>query len=992
MIDYFTPPGRYSIREVRKRLQDLSKGDKNLFSSESIDGFIQQFWYQDIYDSILMVPWVFEMLLHWLKLWKRFPSRFEFYSKIIDNLTRNDLRVRSDLHKVAVHFELIQQNELPKDLFIKSIHELRLSTVTVAWLKDRLLIEEIAEDKVKELPVRFKWFHHSFTEYLAADNILSSDKILDNLQSLMIVHVDEDNTDNIKPSWNGTLGFLLLSGRGNEILEWLVSHIERNPLNLFESIAETIVLRGPDNVNDTIKDRVFRAIYGTIQDRSIWIRSLPAYGLWRFYTNNQRSVLEKDCRKLSSVEETYIHRGNAVAYFTELVKHNKLPASIKKLWKPRLIQYAMDSNTNGVLQRYTLDALELYDDQSLVDKLKPYYDRPERKSDQLLSQAFIEFCSSFKTKKNVSVEVLIDASKQSMDVYGRHGLQELINQKEIEVLLHAFNDDSQFLERFIDSENIFAKEDNEEVGDGKLVSRIIELSRNNSKIWELAFQVIVAAVKSVNLFDLQNSHLIRRLASELPDTYKLITKLIEGAKEHKDDNHIVYKLLDLFPVMLTKGNWRKILLIIEKSGVYPKSRVDDIVYQLRWRHGAAGKELFSIIAPFRNLEITPEPAPQERDREEKNKVLKEFRQKLEPSPGQYMTDVFEYYVTNAKVLDPLSAKDKKRILFLAFDDQIKRLVTNKFEITLSDFPPKTNQFSWSRQAAYYGDMVRVVQKLEPKKLDDPIVQKHLINFIPFTYSDDLQTLCEVVIYVTPEQFSQLNEHLTNPSDHRRYFIPESYISFVEHLTKTNNMSFCLPVLKSLVFGDYIDEWVLVHALGVFGQISVRNDELQAILRDVFTKFNKSKKQLAEEANRQLIEYFQDKRAIKWRITQIKKRLAPFQPPRMGVAHTVSGIEEEFESMKFAKPIVYSQDPSVFKQLFGIYKNIFEKAQQQSDFLLYRNYVWKLILSNLENYPLSGFILMSSWLTKNPRLTVWMKEELRQLRLKIINRQATVDNL
>ena len=984
MRDYLTPPGRYSIREVRKRLQDLSWGDKQHFSSQAIDEFIQQFWYQDIYVSILMVPWIFEKLLRWLKHLRRFPSRFEFYTKLIDDLTRKNPVIRADLHKIAIHFELIQQNELPGDLFIKLIRELNLSKVTVAWLKEKELIEEIAADKDKNLPVHIRWIHHSFTEYLAVENILSSDRILDSLQSLAIVHVDEDDTDNIKPSWNGALGFLLSSGRGKEILEWIVSYIERNPLNLFESIAETIVLRGPDDIDDVVKDKVFRAIYGTIQDRSIWIRNLPAYGLWRFYTSNQLSVLEKDCRKRDSFEETYIHRGNAVAYFTELIKHKKISNSIKEKWKPRLIRFALDANTNGVLQRYTLDALELYDDQSLVDKLKPYYDRPERKSDQLLSQAFIEFCSSFRTKEKVSVEVLIAASKQSMDVYGRHGLQELNSQREIEVLLRAFIDDPQFLERFIDSENIFAKEDDEEAGDGKLVSRIIELARTNSNVWELAFRVIVAAIQNINLFDLQNSHIIRRLSSELPDTYRLVTKLLDDAKTHKEDNHVTYKLLELLPATLNKGNWKRILSIIEKSKICPKDRINGIVYQLRWRHGETGKKLFSIIAPIRNLEIKPEPTPQERDREERNKIIKEFHQKLEPAPKQYMTDVFEYYLRNVKVIDPLSAKDKKRLLFLAFDDQIKRFDTNEFKITLSDFPPKTNQFSWTRQAAYYGDMLRVVEKLTPKKLQEPDVQQHLIDFIPFAYSNDLQTICKVVTHITPSQFTKLNQHMLDENDHRRYHLPESYISFVEQLAKTNDMSFCLPVLKSFVYGDYIDEWVLVHALRTFGKMSTQNSDLLTMLRDVFTKFIKTKKQLAEEANRQLIEYFNYKRAISWRVTQIKTRLAPFQPPRMGVAHTVSGIEEEFDSNVFAKPLLNSNDPSIFRQLFDIYIEIDKKALQQQSFTSYRRYVWRLILEHIGNLDFAEFTQAHRMLKQYSRIDMWMQEDLRIKRLEIIN--------
>lgn len=986
MRDYFTPKGRYNIRKVREMLLDPVVWKKKKPSVAIIDEFIQQFWYQDLHECILMIPWITVRLIGYIRNNNRLPTRFELYQDLISSITKGRHEIIKDLYKIGIRFELLQQNQLPVKEFTKTLKKLKLQTTSLQWLLDRKLVEAVSEEVDGKVTRSIKWFHHTFTEFLAADWILTSSKeIASKLNSLAIVHLTEDNTDNIKPSWNGVIGFLLGSSRGVETLEWVVSMIEKNPLNLFETLGNSIVLYALSDVSNEMKDRVFQSIYGTIQDRCIWIRLLPSFGLWRFYTKNQLAILEAHCKQTSNEVETYVHRGNAVAYFTELIRHKKISAALRNKWKARFISFAQDANTNGVLQRYSLDALELYQDPRLVKILKPYYETPLRQSDQLLSQAFVEFCTSVQKKNKESVEVLINASKQKMDVYGRHGLQDLSKKKDIILFLHALVKDPDFLERFIDSESIFSGDSGDE-GDRKLIGKIVSLAQKGKYIQKLLYDIIVTALNHPELYDLHRSYMICTFFSWLPDTPEVVAKLLKMAQEEKkqNKNHFIYQLFDLLPVAFTSKNWKILLKLIEKSGVYPRERVNDVIYRLRWLEDEKAKQLFSIIAKQRKLKVEPKQTVEEQNRVKREKIYKDFQWKLQPEPGQYMTDVFEYYLQNAKIIDPLKPKDKKRLLYLAYEDGVKRLDPNKFNLKITDFPEQRNQFSWSRQAAFFGDMVRVIEKLGPKRLRKPVVQQHLIDFVPFAYTSDLQTIRKHVTIVTESQLLSLNNHIIEKDDHRRYHLPDSYVSFVEHLAKINNIRFCLPVLRSLIGAEYIDESVSEYSLKVYGAIEGKTDEYRKMLSNFFIKFKKSKRSLAEEANRQLIEIFSDENAINWRITQIKERIQPFTPPRSGEAHSVGLVEEEFDSLRFAKPLFLVNGESIFHKLIKLYKAASKQTALDNKFSSYSNYIWKILLKYIEKQKFTQSFQMQKKLIHRTDISAWQKEEILQIRLNKIN--------
>lgn len=990
MRDYFTPEGRHSIHKVREMFLDRALWKKKKPSAATINEFIQKFWTQDLYDSILMIPWVTERLIGHIKHNGRLPTRFELYSDVIVGITRKNRTITQDLYKIGLHFELIQQNQLPIPEFTKALRKLKLQRVTLQWLLDRKLVETVSEEVDGTVVKNIKWFHHSFTEFLTADGIFrSGEPIAGKLTSLAVIHLDEDNTNNIKPSWVGVIGFLLGSPRGLETLEWVITMIEKNPLNLFETIGNAIVLYAPGRVSDDLKDRVFRAIYGTIQDRGIWIRSIPSFGLWRFYTENQLAIIDKDCKATGDEVATYVHQGNAVAYFTELIRNKKVSESVKKTWKPRLVQFAQDKNMNGVLQRYTLDALELYRDARLVKILKPYYDLPERQNDELLSQAFVQFCTNVQKKNKESVEVLINAAKQKMDVYGRHGLQELSKKNDIILFLRALLDDPVFLDRFIDSESIFSGDSDDE-GDRKLIGKILLLAQKDRRIQKLLYAIIVAALKNPDLFNLHQSYLIRTFFARLPDTGAVVTELLRLAQEEKeqDRNRFAYKLFDLLPIALTSKNWKRLLALIEKSDMYPRQRVDDVIYRLRWLGDEHAKQLFVVIAGQRKLPIESAESITELEVAKNRQILKDFQWKLQPEPGQYMTDVFEYYLQNAKVLDPLKPKDKKRLLYLAYSDGIKRLDPNEFSLKITGFPEQRNQFTWSRQASFFGDMVRVVEKLAPRKLLEPDVQQHLIDFIPFAYTSDEQTIHKHVTRVIKSQLTKLNKHISETRDHRRYHLPDSYVSFIDHLSKRNDVHFCLPVLKSLIGADYIDEWVSVKALKVYGSIEGKTDKYRKMLDEIFRTYVKSNRLLTEEANRQLIEIFSDGAAIKWRIAQIKARIKPFIPLRSGIAHAVGPDEEEFDSMHFAKPLTYVVSRLALEDLVNLYNEVNKYSESDERYESYRNYVWRILIQLLEGVMLQGkydmFFDFSQVILRKIEYTSWMQEEIREIRRKLVD--------
>lgn len=986
MQDYFTPDGHISTKEVRKQLLSSSSWGGPKISKDDVDNIIGTFWFQDYYNNFITIPDVFEQLKQYLIKNKKISSRFNFYQFYIGQLISSKTEL-DELHRIGVEFELLQKNDFDVDLFAQVIKKTKASKINLNWLKNKQLVWEI-EGKLS-------WAHHSITEYLAADYIISQKKPIQTVRNLIVLHVDEDNSDNIKPSWLGVVRFLLESSIGEDILNWLLDTLEVFPTNLTEDLANVLAVSGPNISNPNQKQRVFNIVYDTYQTRKIWLPVWARKDLVRFFTIDQLKKLENHIKQSKDAVETYVHRGNVVAVVDQLIREKIItkPEQVT-LWKNRFITYALDKNDNGVLQRHSLHALSQFPEKDglLIAKLMPILESP----DSLVREAFIQYCYESAPNTHESIDVMVKAILSKSKIYGRYGLYAINTTTGFNYLVEQFIDKPDFLYRFIDDESIFGGDRKE--GDFKWTHELLEKAEKNVALKLGLQQLVITALKNKHLHQIRDSFFLRSIALHLATDINNVLGWVLEANKIEDDNdrrRYVFNLEDLLPEVLTQDNWQRIFSEFGKVKIENIERYQEgMIYSLRFRKVADGQKLFEEIAAKLGFEVPSQSKFDDEQRKRDGEIYKEFKFKLEPAKGQFITDVFEYYLNNRELIEKRWTNgEKSRLIYLAYEDGIKRLDPKDFTVTFEGKEKRGGRFRWSQQAMFYGDLIKIVKVLVPQHLNEPEIRQHIINFVPYSYSDDHSTIEEIIQKISVSEIAWLNNLYSNPKDDRRYLVPESYIYFIEHLIKhKQNIGDASTTIASFLLDSFIDDWVQAHALELLSKINKHDEAYLSLLINIFDKTDSFK--IKEEANSQLIKIFSDYKAIDWRFNELEKRMAPFDNSvRYGV-HEVGALEDELHTYAFISPLMEIQNEEIFEKFLGLLEAVIVEYKKNKLFSSYLEYIWSSLMKYISNFERKNFFKLlastETWLEKvklDNRRNIYFQYSLENTRKNYINELA-----
>lgn len=931
MSDYFTPDGYLPAQKVRDVLKNFEyEGEK--FSEEEVGDIVEQFWFQDYYSNFICIPEVFESLQEYLEQHGPEVKRIDFYRYHFSKVVADDEKW-SSLELISVDFETKQRNDINQDLLQEVLDKHEITNISFEWLLEKKFIWQI-EDK-------FEWRHHTYTEFFASEYILKQKEPIKVVDELVVLNVEADNSKNIKPSWHGVIKFLLQSEISHDVLNWLIGLIKENPLNLSEDLTNIISMFAPHDLDDSEKSEVFDIIYDTYQERMVWLPVWARTGLANFFTQAQLEKFEKHLEATDDEVETYVHRGNVVAVVGELIELGVISDEKQiDLWKNRFIEYALDDNDNGVLQRHSLHALRQFKekDGQLILKLR----KNLNSSDTLVRDAFIQYCSESAPNTKEAIDVFADAYGEGMSrVYSRHGMYEISSLEGFTYLIDKLIDNSNFLHEFIDSESIFDGERKDP--DAKFVQKIIDLARSNTGLAKKLSDLMKAVIKNDEIYQVERSYFVRNISLFLFEDHDRSIEFIKDVISEEDiTRHFVHNFFDILPEVLTSNNWQEIFEILEATDIeYVDRHLERVSYGLRFRKEPGGKELFEEIAKKRGYKIEKPRDYEKEEKKRQDELYKEFKFKIEPDKGRFMGDVFEYYLNNAEVIEERwSDYEEERMLFLAYEDGVKRLDPRDFRVTFEEKKKRGGRFRWSSQAAFYGEMIKVVQRMRPDLLEEPDVRQHIIDFTPYCYSDDYKVVHELITEIEPSEISWLVDLYRNDDDDRRYLVPESFVYFLESLLDhKQNVTIAIPTLRTFILDENISDWVSRSALELLGKIEVSNEDYKGFLQEVFEKTEHDN--VKEEANRQLIVLFEDENAIQWRFEQIKARVAPFK--REEGFHSVGELESELDTRSFISPLYEVKTEKVFNDFLKLFEYVVAKYGEDEEYSAFLEYVWTAII-------------------------------------------------
>lgn len=974
--------GKLENQEIRKEISEyeFSSGFKPY--EKLIDDLIEQFWFHDFYNSFISNHVFLKYLCQYLNKTKPTKfSRYDFYKFLFDQIPR-DSRNRKLLHQIALSFEMLQTDALEPDHYgslLKAVNAPK-EIFDASWMEKKHLAK-ISEREDKKL---FIWEHHSLTEFLVAEYLLSYKNFLEEFQKLAIL--EQEGITAFKPSWLGVLRFLMESKRSQEVISWLVEFLEKHPDNIDDNFTELLVYEATEQTTQ-IKFRIFKLVYDCYFQRLVWLPVWARSRIAKYIGPEIYKRLKEDLKEWSNTTETFVRRGNVVSIVEGLFEYKNplITESEKKFWREKLIDFANNprDDGNGVLQRHSLAVLAYFKDKKIIPLVaQKCFDETQ---DSLIRDEFVQFCYNSAPNSKVAIDYFIKGVKKGSTIYARHGLYKINTKEALEYLLSKISQDEEFLKAFLKHESIFDKEG----ADQELIKNIEE--KTTPKIIEETKKIIFTILRIDDYYKEGQSNFLHKLVQFInKQDSEYLFEVLEDIQKEEDEQKIdrlFWDSKELLALLLTKDNVEQYFKFLENLSDRVKRDAQYAVYASKRLNGEIGEQVYQEAVKLGLVEAVDEGSQKDFDEQQKKRkqeIYNSFINQLEPSPGEYMPGVFEYFLQKRKdIEEQWKEEDKKRLIKLSIEEGVKKIDPRQFKVHVDK---STRQFNWSSVASYFGSVLSVVNALAPEEIQK--YRQQIIDFIPYAFSDDMSRIMDLIPDIKDAELEFVNKVMSDEKDDRRYLIPSSYIYIVGHYAKKGcKIPSVKPVLLSFIGDKHIPDYEQKSAIEVLPLLIDSSDnQTRELLTNIFEdeEVNGQKTKLAEAANTVLIQTYKDGTAINWRIEQIKK---PLLLDRSEGAHTPSDEELEIDWMSFAKPLLELRDEKYLQKFLELLTYSFKVIEEKRDkkYWEYVNYLWRIAIGYVENLKENGsfkpLLTLEDWVSKNApeKDSNWLKARINELR-------------
>lgn len=961
----FDNPNLLSNEDIREKLTRLG------YNAALIDDIIEQFWFQDWGNSFISPREHYQLLKEFLK--EKNPEkffRFDFYYYFFAKTIPDFGKLRSSLQQLGLYFEQVQKNQMPLVEFEEVLKKINVpATLSVEFLKKLKLISVSKQDEVETI----SWAHHTLTEFLAADHILSQDKPLEELGRLVVD--SKTGSDLLKPSWLGSLRFLIEQDP-NYYTGWCITLLSSNPDAIVDSITEVVVFATAQSIKSPLKKSLFRIILDHYQGKKSWIPVWTYHNFYKFVDEDSYQILKEN-----STSKEYVLKGNIAAIVDGMIQnhHSLLSRGERTNWKKILISYANEKNENEVINRHALAALENFkNDTNIIQEVKDNFSS----SDSLVRDAFLSLCRAVDANSPDSIEFFIRAIADDLSqIYGRHALYSIDTQDGILAFLKRAVESPKFIHEFLDNESIFNNK--EKKADSELIENIRK--NKNGQVIDLLKKLVIFAYTGDRNYDAGKSYFLQQITliiqSQDPKYLDELVNVITKLPEDKQRILFINDIECVLSVLLIPDELEKLRAVFTDK-LHPHAGYA-LAEAIRLAPSSGNPKGDAVLAKGIELGIIADPKnlPKYKDyQEEQNeKIYKQFQDYLNPpKKGEYFPQVFRHYIEHKVVIESRWEKaDTARLLSLAVESTLNKVDPLLFKVRYNDEKTKSGEFTITSLTSYFAAVLEVIQTIEPEVLKKPENRKKVVSYIPFSYSSDYKIVKEILGEIKDQELSDVNKLMLDKKNDVRYLIPQTYVYFA----KTNsNLSSPKDVLLSLISDPLISESDREYALeNLENFISPSDTDVEKLLKGLWKPESRSR--TSDIANALLISVFRNQKAIIWRFDALKSSATPFR--RQEGFHSVGNLEMELDSKYFAKPLIYLDDEKYLNNFIDLLEfslTIVEKPDHRE----YVYYLWSIVISFVarDEYLLSKEALaaLKSWAEqhlKNPEIN-WLLKRISEL--------------
>lgn len=919
----------FSLEEVKVYLK------QNSVTEEDIDKLVDSLHFKHR-NLIIQTPRYLELLVDYIKekgiedissLTRTDLFDFFIYKKLeLEdknlNTQKRDL-IKRVLEKLALILEVYQTNILTKDELMTFFDDLK-SDLKVSLLQQVPL--EIFYDKtvLKDNGNTIEFDNTEFQEYLAAKEIK---RLGHPLQTVFDLSVDPELRE-IYPSWSNTLTFLI--ELDITLLKPILDFTGHKKEGYVQDEGYHRLLTRVNLHQLHIEDRktIFEQIFTYYQTILHWIDWDIARNVALYFDISQHNLLKSYLNKtrFSSDTERFVQLGNLVQIVGFLIERGVFNKAEKDTWKRKLLQFAKDKNKNGVLQRHALFALENYKDDSVIDAVVDVW----KHDDELVRDRFLELCGAVNPNHGTSIKFFIEGVKRH-SIPARYGLYLITASQSLNKLLQCFIDDELFSSQFFDQESIFKEKDRQIIEHIKLVWD--EDKRNKLGL------IIQKTFESDHWYQAEKSEFIKNTALLLKEKDKdYIFSLLSKISVSDELKKNIFSLQHLFAFILDKDQVKKFVDQLAKFEHGQRVALWTL-QQIKFSKRPNAEDIYEEgrkYLPKEYKESEEYWKKQDNKLPEENRLYKDFQQKLEPSAGKYMTDVFEFYARNNEHIDKyITDKEKKRLVELVTGSIFDKFDPAGQKITITNQTDGSKTYTVHSWIPIFGDCLQVAQKL---KIDVSKYRGRIISYIPFAYHDHQNAIFDLVRDIKPTEIDGLLKVYSNKNSDLWRNMPDGLIE----VAKKYLIQEAVPILKEFVDQDEFSIYDRMAALEV--SATLKSD--RQFLESTFKKYLKSQQKLAEKANKLLIEKHKNSKALEWRFMQIQKRAFTFVEPKG--SHSVGDQESELHDKEFGSPLINLKDSKFQDNFLNLLGYSFKLVKKDRLYYSYAQYIWQIVYSYFDN--------------------------------------------
>lgn len=830
-------------------------------------------------------------------------------------------------------------------------------------------IENLYNNSVLKADIETVEFDNTeFQEYLAAKEII---RLGENKRIAFDLFVDSSLRE-IHPSWFNVLRFLL--EMDSSLFKSLLDFGRRNAEKAVEDeeYHRLLLSVNVELLKAEEKKAIFEQIFIYYQDVEHWldydIAKRLAYCFDLSHYDLLMRYIDPKCFKRNETKR-WVNCGNVAKIMGFIIEKEFINGAKIKFWKKKLIEFAKDKNENGVLQRNALWALAKLKDDTVIQEVECVW----QSEDEHIKDQFLNLCREVNPNHELSIMYFVKGTKEKklFTSYARYGIHEITSVAGVKRLLEYFKNDHDFLKKFAVHESSYRDKDR----------RIIE---NIENVWDCDIEkllneiIIEAYAKHIHYWgtELRLLPAIALLLKKKNQNYlfDLLSQLDKSDKAW--DN--IFELSGLFAELLEVDQVERFVLElakIEDARFCARRTLQEVRFSKRYNAGAiyeAGRQF------FREEYEKAERDKSKRDNRppEEERLCHQFKIMLEPIKGQYNEQIFDFYLQYKDTIGNLVKEDElNRLRTLITEHIFEKFDPGEQNLKIIERDSGSTQYSTHSWISIFGSCIILANELA---IDVKKYRGRILNYIPFAYSDHLNSIFALVENITKNEIkSFISVYKERKSDLWR-FMPENLIRTSEQY----HIQDAAPILREFVNENELSRYNRVQALKA-AEYLIPNQEF---LKETFARYINSEPELraiAFTANSLLIECHDDEPAIDWRFQELDRRAYQTEKRKSGEVFEFYG-SDEIREKDFAAPVMKLQTPNHEARFLRLLKKSFDLLEKDG-YYPYAQYLWEIVCAYFSNrkeeksylplIALEDFVLKHS----NVEGINWFKYKLKRLK-------------